>query len=158
MIMREHEGEFLIRAMCRVSGVERAGFYAWRSAVASVRARDDGRLLGLIKHVWLGSGCVDGRRMITPELRESCETCSRHRVQRFMRTVGLKAQVGYGRKPGHRGGPVGAGDNVLDRAFAPSAPNVAWVTDITYIRTYEGWLFLAVVMDLYSRQIAGWAT
>ena len=66
--------------------------------------------------------------------------------------------MGYGRKPRYRGGPVGVVENVLNRAFAPAAPDTVWVTDITYIRTYEGWLFLAAVMDLYSRQIVGWAT
>src|SRR5690606_8862080 len=75
-----------------------------------------------------------------------------------MKAEGLRAQVGYGSKPRHRGGPVGVVDNVLNREFAPDAPNKVWVTDITYIRTYEGWLYLAAVMDLYSRQIVGWAT
>jgi len=60
--------------------------------------------------------------------------------------------------PRYRGGPVGVVGNVLNREFAPEAPSSVWVTDITYIRTYEGWLFLAAVMDLYSRQIVGWAT
>jgi putative transposase len=66
--------------------------------------------------------------------------------------------VGYGGTPRHRGGPIGLVNNVLNRDFAPEAPNQVWVTDITYIRTYEGWLFLAVVVDLYSRQVVGWAT
>jgi putative transposase len=74
-----------------------------------------------------------------------------------MKAEGLRAQVGYGSKPRHRGGPVGLVENVLNREFAPDAPNKVWVTDITYIRTYEGWLFLAAVMDLYSRQIVGWS-
>ena len=64
----------------------------------------------------------------------------------------------YGATPRHRGGPIGLVNNVLNRDFAPEAPNQVWVTDITYIRTYEGWLFLAVVVDLYSRQVVGWAT
>lgn len=75
-----------------------------------------------------------------------------------MKREGLQAQIGYGSKPRHRGGPVGVVANVLDREFTPEAPNKVWVTDITYIRTYEGWLFLAAVMDLYSRQIIGRAT
>lgn len=99
-----------------------------------------------------------GYRKITLDLREAGETCSRHRVRRLMKAKGLCAQVGYGSKPRYRGGPVGVVDNVLNREFAPEAPNRVWVTDITYIRTYEGWLFLAAVMDLYSRQIVGWAT
>lgn len=75
-----------------------------------------------------------------------------------MRREGLRAEVGYGSKPCSPGGPVGAIANVLNRKFAPDAPNGVWVTDITYTRTYEGCRYLAAVMDLYSRQIVGWVT
>ena len=156
--MRAHTHEFRLIAMCRVLGVHRSGYYAWLRDGASTRGREDQRLLGLIKHHWLASGAVYGYRKITLDLRAAGETCSRHRVRRLMKVEGLRAQVGYGSKPRHRGGPVGVVGNVLNRDFAPDAPNKAWVTDITYIRTYEGWLFLAAVMDLYSRQIVGWAT
>ena len=156
--MRAHRCEFRLCAMCRVLGVHRSGYYAWLREGASTRAREDLRLTGLIKHAWLASGTVYGYRKIALDLREAGERCSRHRVRRLMKTEGLCAQVGYGRKPRHRGGPVGAVGNVLNRDFTPDAPNKVWVTDITYIRTYEGWLFLAAVMDLYSRQIVGWAT
>ena len=156
--MRDHAREFRLCAMCRVLGVHRSGYYAWLRQQTSAREREDERLLGRIKHFWLASGTVYGHRKITLDLREAGETCSRHRVRRLMRREGLRAQVGYGSKPRYRGGPVGVVNNVLDRAFTPDAPNKVWVTDITYIRTYEGWLFLAAVMDLYSRQIVGWAT
>ncbi len=156
--MRTHISEFRLGTMCRVLGLHRSGYYAWLRSGASVRAREDQRLLGLIKHHWLASGAVYGYRKITLDLREAGEHCSRHRALRLMKNEGLRAQVGYGSKPRHRGGPVGTVKNVLDRDFAPDAPNQTWVTDITYIRTYEGWLFLAAVMDLYSRQIVGWAT
>jgi putative transposase len=155
--MRMHSREFRLCAMCRVLGVHRSGYYAWLRCDASDRAREDQRLLGLIKHHWLSSGGVYGHRKITLDLRESGEACSRHRVLRLMKGEGLRAEVGYGSKPRHRGGPVGIVENVLDREFTPEAPNRVWVTDITYIRTYEGWLFLAAVMDLYSRQIVGWS-
>ncbi|WP_411834961.1 IS3 family transposase [Pseudoxanthomonas mexicana] len=156
--MRAHAREFRLVAMCRVLGVQRSGYYAWLRHGASAREREDQRLLGLIKHHWLASGTVYGYRKITLDLREAGDQCSRHRVLRLMRAEGLRAQVGYGRKPRHRGGPAGVVANVLNRDFGPQAPNKVWVTDITYIRTYEGWLFLAAVMDLYSRQIVGWAT
>ena len=74
-----------------------------------------------------------------------------------MKAEGIRAEIGYGTKPRHRGGPPGAVENVVNRNFSPSAPNLVWVTDITYIRTYEGWIFLAVIVDLYSRQVVGWA-
>jgi len=156
--MRAHAREFRLVAMCRVLGVQRSGYYAWLRHGASAREREDQRLLGLIKHHWLASGTVYGYRKITLDLREAGERCSRHRVLRLMKAEGLRAQVGYGHKPRHRDGPVGLVANVLNRDFAPQAPNTVWVTDITYIRTYEGWLFLAAVMDLYSRQVVGWAT
>ena len=155
--MRVHVREFRVCAMCRVLGVHRSGYYAWLRMPTSPRDREDRRLLGLAKHHWLASGGVYGYRKITLDLREAGETCSRHRVRRLMKAEGLCAQVGYGSKPRYRGGPVGMVGNVLNRQFAPAAPNRVWVTDITYIRTYEGWLFLAAVMDLYSRQIVGWA-
>ena len=156
--MDAHAREFRLVAMCRVLGVHRSGYYAWLRGPASVREREDQRLLSLIKHHWLASGGVYGYRKITVDLREAGESCSRHRVHRLMKIEGLCAQVGYGSKPRYRGGPIGVVGNVLNRDFSPEAPNKVWVTDITYIRTYEGWLFLAAVMDLYSRQIVGWAT
>lgn len=156
--MHAHAREFRLVAMCRVLGVHRSGYYAWLRGPASMREREDQRLLGLIKHHWLASGGVYGYRKITVDLREAGESCSRHRVHRLMKAEGLCAQVGYGSKPRYRGGPIGVVANVLNREFSPEAPNKVWVTDITYIRTYEGWLFLAAVMDLYSRQIVGWAT
>lgn len=156
--MRTHAREFRLCAMCRVLGVHRSGYYAWLRNGPSAREREDQRLLGLVKHHWLASGAVYGYRKIGLDLREAGERCSRHRVRRLMKADGLRAQIGYGSKPRHHGGPVGTVDNVLNRGFYPDAPNKVWVTDITYIRTYEGWLFLAAVMDLYSRQIVGWAT
>lgn len=156
--MGEHFRQFRLVSMCRVLGVHRSGYYAWLRQQSSTRDREDLRLLGLIKHHWLSSGAVYGYRKITTDLRETGERCSRHRVLRLMKAEGLRAQVGYGSKPRHRGGPVGAVSNVLNRNFSPSAPNKVWVTDITYIRTYEGCLFLAAVVDLYSRQVVGWAT
>ena len=156
--MRAHIRDFRLAAMCRVLGVHRSGYYAWLRDGVSARERDDQRLLGLIKHHWLASGAVYGYRKITLDLREAGERCSRHRVRRLMKSEGLRAQVGYGSRPRYRACPIGVVENVLNRDFAPEAPNQVWVTDITYIRTYEGWLFLAVVMDLYSRQVVGWAT
>jgi putative transposase len=134
--MRVHVREFRLSAMCRVLSVQRSGYYAWLRHGPSARDHEDQRLLGLIKHHWLASGAVYGYRKITLDLREAGERCSRHRVRRLMKLEGLRAQIGYGSKPRHRGGPVGVVENVLNRDFAPDAPNKVWVTDITYIRTY----------------------
>lgn len=157
--MKQHAGEFGLAAMCRMLGVHRSGYYAWLKEPASARDKDDQRLLGLIKHSWLESGSVYGHRKVTTDLRELGETCSRHRVARLMKSEGLRAMVGYGRRPRPLSGPVGSvAKNVLARGFKVSEPNRAWVTDITYIRTYDGFLYLAVVLDLFSRQVVGWAT
>lgn len=157
--MKQHADQFGLAAMCRMLGVHRSGYYAWLKEPASDRDRDDQRLLGLIKHSWLESGSVYGHRKVTTDLRELGETCSRHRVARLMKSEGLRAMVGYGRRPRPLSGPVGSvAKNVLARGFKVSEPNRAWVTDITYIRTYDGFLYLAVVLDLFSRQVVGWAT
>jgi len=157
--MKQHADEFGLAAMCRVLAVHRSGYYAWLKEPASARDKDDRRLLGLIKHSWLESGSVYGHRKVTTDLRELGETCSRHRVARLMKSEGLRAMVGYGRRPRPLSGPVGSvAKNVLARGFKVSEPNRAWVTDITYIRTYDGFLYLAVVLDLFSRQVVGWAT
>lgn len=157
--MKQHADEFGLAAMCRMLGVHRSGYYAWLKEPASARDKDDQRLLGLIKHSWLERGSVYGHRKVTTDLRELGETCSRHRVARLMKSEGLRAMVGYGRRPRPLSGPVGSvAKNVLARGFKVSEPNRAWVTDITYIRTYDGFLYLAVVLDLFSRQVVGWAT
>ena len=156
--MREHLHEFRLAAMCRVLGVHRSGFYAWRRQPQSDRARDDQRLSGLIKQSWLESGAVYGYRKVCADLRDLGEPCSRHRVARLMRGEELRAQRGYGRRPTVRGGaPAIVAPNRLEQRFDVDAPDTHWVTDITYIRTHEGWLYLAVVLDLYSRQVIGWA-
>lgn len=111
-----------------------------------------------MKTSWLGSGRVYGHRKVHCDLRDLGEACSRHRVARLMRSRGWRAQVGYRRRPGfYSGARHNIVANVLDRQLTVVAPNVAWVTDITYIRTHEGWLYLAVVVGLFSRQVIGWS-
>ena len=138
--------------------VHPSGYYAWCRNTLSDRAREDQRLLGQIKHSWLESGGVYGYRKIYLDLREAGEACGKHRVARLMRREGLRSQTGYRRRPGHYSGkPAVVSPNHLDRQFQVAAPNIVWVTDITYIRTYEGWLYLSVVIDLFSRQVVGWS-
>lgn len=147
-----------MRCLCHMMAVHPSGYYAWCRNALSERARDDQRLLGLIKHAWLESGGVYGYRKIHQDLREAGEACGKHRVARLMRREGLRSQTGYRRRPGCYGGaPARVSPNHLDRRFEATAPNIVWVTDITYIRTYEGWLYLSVVIDLFSRQVVGWS-
>lgn len=138
--------------------VHPSSYYDWRSRAPSQRAREDARLLGLIKQSWLESGGVYGYRKIHSDLRELGEGCGKHRVARLMGSEGLRSQTGYHRRPGPRGGARDVvTPNHLNQQFDVGAPNQVWVTDITYIRTLEGWLYLAVVLDLFSRQVVGWS-
>jgi putative transposase len=116
--MREHIGQLRVGAMCRVLGVHRSGFYAWLKQPRSERAREDERLLGLIKQAWLESGTVYGYRKICDDLLDWGETCSRHRIARLMKRESLRSQRGYRRRPGSTGGKVAMiAPNRLERRF-----------------------------------------
>ncbi|WP_159180983.1 IS3 family transposase [Escherichia coli] len=146
-----------VRLLCRVLDVHPSGFYAWLQQPHSQRHQADLRLTGQIKQFWLESGCVYGYRKIHLDLRDSGQQCGVNRVWRLMKRVGIKAKVGY-RSPRARKGEASiVSPNRLQRQFNPDAPDERWVTDITYIRTHEGWLYLAVVVDLFSRKIIGWS-
>ena len=147
-----------MRRMCQMMAVHPSGYYAWKVTPASARAKEDDRLLGVIKQCWLESGGVYGYRKITDDLRDLGEGCGKHRVYRLMAGEGLRSLTGYRRRPGHHAGaPAVIAPNQLEQDFEADAPNKVWVTDITYIRTHEGWLYLAVVIDLFSRQVIGWS-
>lgn len=137
--------------------VHPSGFYAWFKQPYSQRHQVGLRLTGQIKQFWLESGCVYGYRKIHLDLRDSGQQCGVNRVWRLMNRAGIKAQVGY-RSPRARKGEASiVSPNRLQRQFNPDAPDKRWVTDITYVRTHEGWLYLAVVVDLFSRKIIGWS-
>jgi putative transposase len=143
--------------MCRVLGVARAGFYEWLHRPLSLRAIEDQRLLELIRDSYAASGRVYGSPRVFGDLREAGETCGKHRVARIMRSHKIRAIRGYKNHRHVAGRPSILNPNRLNREFTVSAPDRAWVTDITYIRTWQGWLYLAVVMDLHSRRIIGWS-
>ncbi len=144
--------------MCRVLNVHRSGFYAWQKQPESDRTKEDRRLLGHIKQFWIESGFAYGYRNITLDMKDMGETCGKNRVHRIMREAGIRSQRGYKRHRGFSGGDVSqVAENVLDRQFQVDEPNRAWVTDFTFIRTHEGWLYLTVVLDLFSRQVVGWS-
>lgn len=156
--MKAHEAQHSVRRMCRVMQVHPSGYYAWKAAPQSLRAKDDQRLTGLLKQAWLESGGVYGYRKLTLDMRDLGERCGKHRVARLLKREGLRSQTGYRRRPGVRAGkPAVVAPNHLQRQFKVAQPNQSWVTDITYIRTHEGWLYLAVVVDLFSRQVVGWS-
>jgi putative transposase len=134
-----------------------SGYYAWFKQPLSWRAQEDARLLRLIRASFVASQGVYGAPRVFLDLREAGETCSKHRVMRLMRENGLRALHGYRTRRWSVGTPAVLIPNLLQRQFTVTRPNKAWVTDITYLRTWEGWLYLAVVMDLFSRKIVGWA-
>ncbi len=104
------------------------------------------------------SGCVYGYRKLHDDLRSLGETCCPNKIARLASLAGIKAQISYKRKTGFYGGkPAVGAPNHLNRVFDVAEPDQAWVTDITYIDTHEGWLYLAVIIDLYSRRIIGWS-
>ncbi len=144
--------------MCRLLDVSRSGFYQWLRKPLSDRAVEDQRLLDLIRAAYRASRGVYGAPRIFLDLREAGETCSKHRVARIMRANHIKALHGYRTPRYGRGSTSLLTPNMLQRGFTVLRPNTAWVTDITYVRTWEGWLYLAVVRDLYSRRIVGWST
>ena len=143
--------------MCRILRVQRSGYYAWLEKPLSDRAVEDRRLLSLIKASHKAADGVYGSPRVFKDLREAGETCGRHRVARVMKSHGVKG-VRIRKRPKYKAGtPSLLAPNRLDREFTVDAPNRVWATDITYIRTWQGWLFLAVVVDLYSRRIVGWS-
>ena len=150
--------QYPVRMMCRLLEVSRSGYYAWRVRPESQRAKTDRELLTRIRQIHADSDGVYGAVKIAAELNEQGCPCGRHKVARLMRRAGLKGcpkttfKVTTQRDPKHA-----VADNLLQQNFAAENPNERWASDITYIRTRQGWLYLAVVLDLYSRRIVGWS-
>jgi len=155
--IRDHRDQFTIRAMCKMMRLHRSGFYSWLEKPLSDRRIEDQRLLKQIKESYVASGATYGSPWIHRDLRDAGETCSVHRVARIMRENKLKAQIGYKRRYIKGGKPANVAGNILNRDFNPETPNRTWVSDITYVRTHEGFLYVATVLDLFSRRIVGWA-
>ena len=154
----EHRALFSVRAMCRCLRIQPSGFYAWVKNPLSRRAKEDARQTELLRQAWEDSGKVYGYRKLHDDLLDQGETCCPNRVARLASLAGIRARIGYKRRPGSYGGkPSRVVDNTLARQFDVAAPDKTWVTDITYIRTQEGFAYLAVVIDLYSRRVVGWS-
>lgn len=155
--IRDNQHIWPIRRLCSTLDVHHSGYYAWLKQPISKTAQKRQQLSGLIKQFWLESGGVYGYRKIYCDLKDVGENCGINRVHRLMKVDGLKSQRGYRKPRTHAGTPSVVAANTLDRQFNPAQPNQLWVTDITYIRTHEGWLYLAVVIDLFSRLVVGWS-
>lgn len=157
MIQRCRE-VFPIRMMCRCLRVSPSGYYGWATRPPSPRAQANARLLTQIRQLHADQDGVVGSYRIWEDLRYAGERCGRHRVARLMRRAGLQGVPQRRRWRIKRTGVRPAGtQNHLERDFTAVAPNTKWVTDITYIRTAEHWLYLCVVVDLYSGLVVGWS-
>ncbi len=144
---------------CEALGVSRSGFYSWLTRVPSSRSVSDA-VIGLeVRNSFLASDRTYGARRVWHDVASAGHSCGLHRIERLMRVQALRA------RPRRRARPVDTGrrnlgalaPNILDRQFTASAPNQKWVADFTFVWTAEGWLYVAVVLDLYSRRIVGWS-
>lgn len=157
--MATHESEFGVKAMCRVLKVSRSGYYAWRHRPVSSRAQANERLLVRIREEYQLSRKTYGSPRIHAALHKKGIPCSRKRVARLMRLDQIAARMARKRIPRttQRDPEALPAPNLLNQDFSSPAPDRKWVSDITYIDTAEGWLYLAAVLDLYSRRVVGWA-
>jgi putative transposase len=153
------KAEHSIKAMCRVLGVSRSGFHAWQRRAPSPRALEDERLTDRIREIHRLNRKVYGSPRIHAELRMADGVrVGRKRVERLMRRAGISGMVRNKRgRTTIRVPGVRVCDDLVDRAFLAAAPDRLWVADITYLRTWEGWLYLVAAQDVYSRRIVGWS-
>lgn len=157
MFTDAHRDESSIQMTCRLLGVARAGHYAWREHPVSDRAERDTRPLSLIRSSFIASHGTYGAPRVFLDLREAGEACSKHRVARLMRKKGLRVLPGYRIRHTAAPKPYVLIPNLLQRQLNVSRSNEVWATDITYIRTWEGGLYLSVVLNLFSCKFVGWA-
>ncbi|APR66589.1 transposase [Thalassolituus oleivorans] len=157
-LIAEYAGLFAIALMCRVLGVSRSGFYRWLDRDESDRKKRRNKMESLIKDTYEEFEAAYGAPRITKELNELGYPCSLNYVAQIMAEQGIKARNGKGFKYSKNSLTVlNVSDNLLWRDFSASKPNEKWTTDITYIWVKDKWLYLATVMDLFSRRIVGWS-
>ncbi len=156
--MRDHQAPFPVATMCRVLGISRSGYYAWVKRPPSRRAVRDAQLTKAVETSHTRSDGTYGAPRILADLQEAGERVSQKRVARLMRAAGV---VGVHRRRGVRTTTRGAvemeASDLVRRNFTATAPNELWVADITYVPTWAGFLYLAVVLDAFSRRVVGWA-
>jgi putative transposase len=157
--IEDRRADYPVTIMCDVLGVSPAGYYAWRARPESPRAVANRELVDDIKRVHRDTNGRYGSPRVHAELRAQGRGVSRGRIERLMRRHGIRAIMARPRRvrttDSRHNFPIAA--NLLERNFIAAAPNRIWLADITYVETDQGWLYLATVMDLYSRKIVGWA-
>jgi transposase InsO family protein len=153
------KGEHPIRLLCGLLGVSPSGYYCWRQKRPSPRQREDAALAAQIAAAHRASRGTYGAPRIVVDLREEGTRTSKRRCARLMRAQGLRGRKKHCRRPrttdSRHAQPVAA--NLIAERPAPTGPNQSWMTDITYLQTAEGWLFLAAILDVWSRRVVGWA-
>lgn len=151
--------EHSISRLCQVLGVSRSGYYAWKSRGPSGLEQADNDLKAEIDAIFVASRQTYGSTRIYAKLKEPGRRCSRRRVARLMKELGLAARNRRKKRPrttiAEDSHPVAP--NLLDQDFTADHPHQKWVADISYIDTQQGWLYLAVILDIYTRQVVGWA-
>lgn len=159
--IRQNRDSFSVALMCDVLGVSTSGYYTWLDRAPSPRAERSARIRQAVRAVHAESHAVYGSYKVAEQLRQrhDLETACRNTVARAMREMGLKSRVAKAFVPTTtKSDPTKQpAPNTLDRNFTAEAPNRKWVTDITYLATATGWVYLAVVLDLFSRKAVGWA-
>jgi len=154
-----HRGIWPAGWLCEALGVSRAGFYAWRTRPPSVRARADEQLLIRVRASFLTSDRTYGARRVWHDMLVEGIACGLHRIERLMRHAALRARPRRRRMPSDTGvrSANAVAPNVLNRTFDAASANRKWVADFTYLWTAEGWLYVAAVVDLFSRRVVGWS-
>ena len=157
--MKANQAAWPVRTMCRVLGLSASGYYAWVRRVPSARARRDAHLSERIKEIWSANREVYGRPRIHAELQAGGERIGAKRVGRLMRSAGI---VGASRRRStktttHDQRAARVAPDLVDRDFSAAGADQLWVADITYVRTWTGFLYLAVVLDAWSRRVVGWS-
>jgi putative transposase len=155
----KHRGVWPADWLCEALGVSRGGFYAWLTRPRSRRSRSEEELGTKVRASFLASDRTYGARRVWHDLLAEGASCGLHRIERLMRLQALKARPRRRRLPPDLGERQAAAvaSNVLDRSFEAAAPNRKWIADFTYVWTAEGWLYVAAVVDLFSRRVVGWS-
>ena len=156
--MDQHRSSHGVQKMCRVLGVSRSGYYRWKSQPRSNRQRENEKILVEIRESHKNSRRAYGSPRITEDLQAKGTKCGENRVARLMHIHGIvgKAKKKFKATTNSKH-TLPIADNLLNQNFEAEKPNTVWISDITYIPTLEGWLYLVVILDLFSRQVVGWA-
>jgi len=153
----KHRGIWPVSWMCGALGVSRSGFFAWLGRSPSERASSDELVGAKVRASFLMSDRTYGARRVWHDVLAEGIACGLHRIERLMRAQALRARPPRRRLPADAGERNAVAPNLLERRFEASAPNRRWIADFTYVWTAEGWLYVAAVIDLFSRRVVGWS-